>query len=108
MFSILHFRGWPVMKLKDVSIKYSIIVLLAIIITPMLIFFGWMNHTEKKSGIIRNAEISIDNFNEHIINTIRLDADGYELVSSFYEEPMKLALEDFKKEMEETELSMTR
>lgn len=84
------------MKLKDISIKYSFVILIMMIIIPMLSFFIVFNYFAKKDYITEIAYLNMNSSKSSIVEKIRSTETGYELASIYYEPIMENALVEFR------------
>lgn len=88
------------MKLSNLSIKYSVMILLVSIITPFFFLFAVMNYNSIRSGILDNAQLAVSQTRLNIVDTIVNTEKSYELVSTYYEGIMTEGLQEFKSQYE--------
>ncbi|MCY6485753.1 diguanylate cyclase [Clostridium aestuarii] len=86
------------MKLKNISIRYSVMIIMMAIIIPILLIITGINYFNLKSNILKNAFIVTNESKLSVIETINRTEKSYELVSSYYDHLMKESLNLFKDE----------
>lgn len=88
-------------KLNNISIKYSFIIILILIVTPLFLVISDIYYNEIKEGIIDNSKIAVAQSEETILNTIKITEKSYEFISVNYEDMMKECLAEFEEVYEE-------
>lgn len=88
------------MKFRNLSIKYSMMIILVAIITPLYFLFAMINYNSIRNGILSNTQLAINQTRINIIDTIISTEKSYELVSTYYDEMMAESLHLFNAEYE--------
>lgn len=88
------------MKFRNLSIKYSMMIVLVAIITPLYFLFAMINYNSIRNGILNNTQLAINQTRINIIDTIISTEKSYELVSTYYDEMMAESLQLFNAEYE--------
>lgn len=86
------------MRIQDISIRYSYMLILLVIIVPVIFFLTISSYNAMKRGILANTHIANEQSKSNIINAIIMHEKAYELASSYYGNIMFTALEDFHQE----------
>ncbi len=88
------------MKLKDISIHYSAILVMILIIIPILIFTFVSNYINLKNDILKNTEIAVNQSRGFVLSSIKNTEKTYEFVSGYYDQVMIEGLTFFHSEYE--------
>lgn len=84
------------MKFRNLSIKYTVMLLLIGIITPIYFLFAVINYNSIRNGILNNTQLAINQTRINIVDTIISTEKSYELVSTYYDGLMAESLQQFK------------
>ncbi|MDO9493637.1 sensor domain-containing diguanylate cyclase [Acetobacterium sp.] len=88
------------MKFSNLSIKYSVMILLICIITPIYFLFAVINYNSIRNGILNNTQLAVNQSRINIVDTIINTEKSYELVSTYYDDMMAESLQQFYAEYE--------
>lgn len=88
------------MKFSNLSIKYSVMILLVCIITPIYFLFAVINYNSIRNGILNNTQLAVNQSRINIVDTIINTEKSYELVSTYYDDMMAESLQQFHAEYE--------
>ena len=83
------------MKLKDISIHYSAMLIMIVIIIPILIFTFVSNYINLKNDILKNTEIAVNQSRGFVLSSIKNTEKTYEFVSDYYDQVMIEGLDFF-------------
>jgi len=83
------------MKFSNLSIKYSVMILLVCIITPIYFLFAVINYNSIRNGILNNTQLAVNQSRINIVDTIISTEKSYELVSTYYDDMMAESLQQF-------------
>ncbi|WP_051355815.1 sensor domain-containing diguanylate cyclase [Acetobacterium malicum] len=83
------------MKFSNLSIKYSVMILLVCIIMPIYFLFAVINYNSIRNGILTNSQLAVNQSRINIIDTIINTEKSYELVSTYYDDMMAESLQQF-------------
>ncbi|MCT4618382.1 MAG: diguanylate cyclase [Marinisporobacter sp.] len=89
------------MKLENISIRYSAMLIITMVVIPILLITTGINYFSLKSNILENASIATNQSKQLVVDTITTTEKNYELISSYYDPLMKESLKLFQKEYEE-------
>ena len=88
------------MRLKDLSIRYTAMLTMGLIIIPTVIITFMTNYFNFKNDIFKNADMVIEQSKYFIVDSIIRTEKDYELISSYYNPLMEDSLNDLKKDYE--------
>lgn len=83
------------MKLRNLSIKYAVMLLLVGIVTPIYFLFTVINYNSMRNGILDNSQLAVNQSRINIVDTIVSTEKSYELVSTYYDGMMSESLQLF-------------
>lgn len=84
------------MKFRNLSIKYSVMILLVGIVTPIYFLFVVINYNSIRNGILNNTQLAVKQSRINIVDTIISTEKSYELVSTYYDGLMAESLQLFQ------------
>ena len=84
------------MKFSNLSIKYTVMILLVCIITPIYFLFAVINYNSIRNGILNNTQLAVNQTRINIVDTIISTEKSYELVSTYYDGMMAESLQQFQ------------
>ena len=84
------------MKFRNLSIKYSVMILLVGIVTPIYFLFAVINYNSIRNGILNNTQLAVKQSRINIVDTIISTEKSYELVSTYYDGLMAESLQLFQ------------
>ena len=84
------------MKFRNLSIKYSVMILLVGIVTPIYFLFAVFNYNSIRNGILNNTQLAVKQSRINIVDTIISTEKSYELVSTYYDGLMAESLQLFQ------------
>ncbi|WP_373482639.1 diguanylate cyclase [Acetobacterium sp.] len=84
------------MKFRNLSIKFTVMILLIGIVTPIYFLFAVINYNSIRNGILNNTQLAVKQTRINIVDTIISTEKSYELVSTYYDGLMAESLQQFK------------